>query len=120
MALPERPLPFAGRLPPACSNLVYIAVECCAQDLRRARWRNGRYQIPPPFDVTRATKADEALYAVELKWDRSPEAAIAQVRERDYPAVLRGFGGPILLVGITYDRKSKRHVCRIEKTRFSL
>ena len=57
---------------------------------------------------------------VELKWDRSPEAAIAQVCERDYPAVLRGFGGPILLVGITYDRKSKRHTCRIEKTRFSL
>jgi hypothetical protein len=52
---------------------------------------------------------------VELKWDRSPEAAIAQVRERDYPAALRDWGGPILLVGITYDRKSKRHVCRIEE-----
>ena len=52
---------------------------------------------------------------VELKWDRSPEAAIAQVRDRDYPAVLRGFGGPILLVGVTYERKSKRHVCRIEE-----
>ena len=52
---------------------------------------------------------------VELKWDRSPEAAIAQTRDRDYPAVLRGWGGPILLVGITYDRKSKRHVCRIEE-----
>ena len=37
---------------------------------------------------------------VELRWDRSPEAAIAQARERDYPAVLRGFGGPVLLVGI--------------------
>ena len=52
---------------------------------------------------------------VELKWDRSPEAAVAQVRDRDYPAVLRGFGGPILLVGVTYERKSKRHMCRIEE-----
>ncbi|MDO4796775.1 MAG: AAA family ATPase [Coriobacteriales bacterium] len=52
---------------------------------------------------------------VELKWDRAPEAAIAQARNRDYPAVLRGWGGPILLVGVTYDRKSKRHVCRIEE-----
>ena len=52
---------------------------------------------------------------VELKWDRSPEAAVAQVRDRDYPAVLRRFGGPILLVGVTYERKSKRHVCRIEE-----
>ena len=52
---------------------------------------------------------------VDLKWDRSPEAAVAQVRDRDYPAVLRGFGGPILLVGVTYERKSKHHVCRIEE-----
>ena len=52
---------------------------------------------------------------VELKWDRSPEAAVAQVRDRDYPAVLRRFGGPVLLVGVTYERKSKRHVCRIEE-----
>jgi hypothetical protein len=52
---------------------------------------------------------------VELKWDRSPEAAIAQVRARDYPAVLRDWGGPILLVGITYNRKTKAHVCRIEE-----
>lgn len=52
---------------------------------------------------------------VELKWDRSPKAAIAQVRDRDYPEVLRGWGGPILLVGVTYDRKSKCHICRIEE-----
>jgi hypothetical protein len=52
---------------------------------------------------------------VELKWNRSPEAALAQVRERDYPAVLRDWGGPILLVGIAYDPKTKRHVCRIEE-----
>ena len=52
---------------------------------------------------------------VELKWDRKPDSAIAQARNRDYPAVLRDWGGPILLVGITYDRKSKRHTCRIEE-----
>ena len=52
---------------------------------------------------------------VELKWDRSPEATIAQVRERDYPAVLHDWGGSILLVGITIECKTKRHVCRIEE-----
>jgi hypothetical protein len=52
---------------------------------------------------------------VELKWNRSPEAALAQVRDRDYPAVLRDWGGPILLVGIAYDPKTKRHTCRIEE-----
>ncbi len=52
---------------------------------------------------------------VELKWDRKPDSAIAQIRHNDYPAALRDWGGPILLVGITYDRKSKRHTCRIEE-----
>ncbi|MEE0027005.1 MAG: PD-(D/E)XK nuclease domain-containing protein, partial [Atopobiaceae bacterium] len=52
---------------------------------------------------------------VELKWNRSSEAALAQVRDRDYPAVLRDWGGPILLIGVTYDPKTKRHVCRIEE-----
>jgi hypothetical protein len=68
-------------------------------------------------DIVYLPKRGDAAPAlvVELKWDRSPEAAISQVRERDYPAVLRGFGGPILLVGITYERKSKRHVCHIEE-----
>ena len=52
---------------------------------------------------------------VELKWDRAPGAAIAQIRNRDYPQVLRGWGGPILLVGVTYAPKTKEHICRIEE-----
>ena len=52
---------------------------------------------------------------VELKWDKQPEAAIAQIRSRDYPQVLRGFGGPIVLAGITYDSNTKAHSCKIEQ-----
>ena len=52
---------------------------------------------------------------VELKWDKKPDAALAQIRERDYPAVLRDWGGPILLVGIAYDSKTRVHSCRIEE-----
>ena len=50
---------------------------------------------------------------VELKWDRPVRAAIDQIRDRDYPHVLRTWGGPIMLVGVTYDPKSKEHVCEI-------
>jgi len=50
---------------------------------------------------------------VELKWDRKPESAIAQILDRDYPQVLRGWGGPILLVGVSYDPKTKQHRCHI-------
>jgi hypothetical protein len=50
---------------------------------------------------------------VELKWDRKLGTAIAQTLDRDYPEVLRGWGGPMLLVGIAYSTKSKEHSCRI-------
>lgn len=38
-----------------------------------------------------------------------------QVRERNYPAVLRDYGGEILAVGINYDSKTKLHTCEIER-----
>ena len=50
---------------------------------------------------------------VELKWDDPVRAAVDQVLDRDYPQVLRDLGVPILLVAVTYDAKTKRHVCRI-------
>ncbi len=52
---------------------------------------------------------------VELKWNRTPAAALTQIRDRDYPAVLRGWGGPVLLVVIDYDAKTKEHRCAIEE-----
>ena len=52
---------------------------------------------------------------VELKWDRPVRSAIDQILDRNYPQVLRDWGGPMLLVGITYDRKTKAHACHIEK-----
>ena len=30
---------------------------------------------------------------IELKWDKSSEGAIRQIKERDYPAVLKDYGG---------------------------
>ena len=68
-------------------------------------------------DVVYLPKRGDAAPAlvVELKWNRKPDAALAQIRDRDYPAVLRGWGGPILLVGIAYDSKTRIHSCRIEE-----
>ena len=50
----------------------------------------------------------------ELKRDDASEAAIGQIRSRNYPDALKGFDSEILLVGITYDAKEKKHRCRIE------
>ncbi len=55
------------------------------------------------------------VLAVELERDRSARPAIDQILDRNYPQVLRDWGGPMLLVGITYDRKTKAHACHIEK-----
>ena len=54
---------------------------------------------------------------VELKWNKDPESAIEQILDRDYPQVLRNWGGPMLLVGVSYDPKTKQHACRIVELR---
>lgn len=53
---------------------------------------------------------------VELKCDKTAHTAIEQIKERQYTKTLEGFVGEILLVGISYDRDTKRHSCVIEKT----
>lgn len=55
------------------------------------------------------------VIVVELKWDKGADAAIAQIRKRQYPESLRSFSGEILLVGIDYDKKTKEHTCVIER-----
>ena len=51
---------------------------------------------------------------VELKWDKSAEGAIAQIKEKQYADALKDYSGEILLVGINYNRKTKTHQCVIE------
>ena len=54
------------------------------------------------------------LLIVELKWDKPVETALDQIKNRHYPEDLGRFGGEILLVGITYRVKGKKHICKIE------
>lgn len=70
-------------------------------------------------DVVFLPKKSSALpmLLVELKWNRSAEGAIAQIVKNDYPHAVKDYGGDILLVGINYDEKEKKHTCRIEKIR---
>ena len=52
---------------------------------------------------------------IELKWDKSDDGAIKQIKENDYPALLAGYGGDIVLVGINYDPSTDEHSCVIER-----
>ena len=58
---------------------------------------------------------DQPAIIVELKKDRTVRAAIAQIKERNYPEKVREYTGDILLVGINYDEKTKEHECSIER-----
>lgn len=52
---------------------------------------------------------------VELKWDKTAQGAISQIKSKQYGSVLKDYRGNMLLVGINYDKKSRRHQCRIER-----
>ena len=52
---------------------------------------------------------------VELKYDNSAESAIEQIKEKQYMDCLKDYSDEILLVGINYDKESKKHYCKIEK-----
>ena len=52
---------------------------------------------------------------IELKKDKVVGGAIEQIKKKDYPSRLRGYVGNTLLVGISYDSKTKKHTCIIER-----
>lgn len=52
---------------------------------------------------------------VELKYDKSAEGALEQIKKKQYTDCLKDYSGEILLVGINYDKDNKRHTCKIEK-----
>ena len=60
---------------------------------------------------------DKPALIVELKWNKSAKGAIEQIRENQYAGVLEEYMDNLLLVGICYNRKTKKHECIIEKYR---
>ena len=53
---------------------------------------------------------------LELKYNQSAETAISQIHEKQYADSLKCYAGDVVLVGINYDKKTKTHQCKIEKT----
>lgn len=60
--------------------------------------------------------SDKPAMIVELKYDKSAEGAIAQIKDKKYVESLKEYDGNLLLVGINYDKESKKHTCVIEKS----
>lgn len=65
--------------------------------------------------IPRKKFPDKPALVVELKWDKSADGAIAQIKRKEYCKSLEEFQGNILLVGINYDKSTKKHDCVIEE-----
>jgi len=59
--------------------------------------------------------SDKPAMVIELKWDKSADTAIEQIKRRQYTDKVSEYTGDILLVGISYDTETKSHSCIIEK-----
>lgn len=58
--------------------------------------------------------SDKPAIVLELKWDKKVDAAIAQIHNKQYAGMLSDYAGDVILVGINYDKKTKKHTCQIE------
>ncbi len=65
--------------------------------------------------IPRKIHLDKPAVIIELKWDKDVNGALEQIKEKHYTSALQDYQGNILLVGINYDRKNKKHTCLIEK-----
>ncbi len=56
---------------------------------------------------------DSPAIVVELKYNKDADAAIDQIRRKQYPAKVAQYSDRLLLVGINYNRETKTHECVI-------
>ena len=58
---------------------------------------------------------EKPALVIELKWDKTAESAIDQIKKKQYCQSLVEYQGNILLVGINYDKETREHSCVIEE-----
>ena len=54
---------------------------------------------------------------IELKWDKSADTSIEQIKHKKCTDKISEYVGNIILVGINYDTETKKHSCIITKVR---
>lgn len=98
----------------ALRSVIRVAYICCVDEfLRIDELPSGHGYADVVFFPKKMSPMP--LLLIELKWNQSDKGAIGQIKNKDYPQKLKDYGGDILLVGINYDARSKKHTCKIEK-----
>lgn len=78
----------------------------------RNKWRKGFADL---VFIPRKQFPDKPALVVELKWNKSAEGAIEQIKRKEYCRSLEEYEGNLLLVGVNYDKETKEHTCVIEE-----
>lgn len=101
----------------AVINLVYLA----ARDNYRVEREDKAGEGYVDFIFYPGQKSADALI-LELKINSTPDDAIRQIKDKNYALRFRGklgekpkYTGRILAVGISYNKKTKEHFCKIEE-----
>jgi len=100
----------------AVVNLVYLA----ARDNYKVEREDKAGKGYVDFLFYPMKTSDDCLI-LELKVDRTPEEAIQQIIEKNYLLRFRGklgetpkYTGRVLAVGISYNKETKKHSCKVE------
>lgn len=97
------------------SVVVMAYLSCVDHYIRLEELASGKGYLDLLF-LPAKTSTKPALL-IELKWDKSAEEAIMQIADKEYVKLTQRFhyNGELLLVGINYSTKTKKHTCRIER-----
>lgn len=96
----------------ACA--ISLAYYCARKDYRIIREFPSGHGFADVVFLPLPASGKPAL-VVELKYGQSAATAIQQIKDRHYPQALKGYFGEILLAGISYDPKDKKHSCILER-----
>lgn len=98
-------------------NLVYLA----ARDKYRIEREDKAGKGYVDF-IFYPIRYEQDCIILELKVDHTPEEAIEQIKEKEYMLRFKGktaekskYTGRILAVGISYDKETKEHSCKVEE-----
>ena len=58
---------------------------------------------------------DYPALLIELKYNEDVDSAIKQIKEKRYNGRLSHYLDNLLMIGISYDKYTKNHTCKIEK-----
>lgn len=96
------------------SSVIALAYYTACKDYTLIREMPGGNGFSDMVFLPKRNSSKPALI-LELKWNQSARGAISQIKNRKYMSVLKEYKGNLLLVGISYEKKNKKHSCRIEK-----